>query len=340
MRVGRFLSPHVSDFRERIAVDGEAVSEAEVVDFVARLKARGPLELAGAPPAFFELTLALALEHFARRGVEVAVVEAGVGAKHDATRALENVRSVVLTNVGRDHLDTLGPTLEDVARDKADAIRPGVPILSSATGEAVAVLAEVASARRSPLFLDLPKSRLFELPTGAAPRSPTQERNARLAAAALRLAGVSEAAIATGLQATLPGRAERFSLHGREVLLDGAHNPDAAEALLELARPPFVLVFGAQRKKLGEETLRVLEPHAERVVITDVQGEPSALAQPGRNHIPEPREALREALSSAPKSAQVLVAGSFYLAGQLRPLLLQSTLGAGASGTISARLSP
>jgi dihydrofolate synthase/folylpolyglutamate synthase len=323
--VGCFLSPHVSDFRERVAVDGEAISEAEVVDFVTRLRARGPLEVdgPGRSPAFFELALALALEHFSRHSVEVAVIEAGVGAKHDATRALNNVRSVVLTNIGRDHLDTLGPTLKDVALDKADAIRPGVPILSSATGEVVAVLAEVASARRSPLFLDLPKSRLFELPAGAAPQSPTQGRNGRLAAATLRLAGVSEAAIAAGLQARLPARAERFSLRGREVLLDGAHNPDAARALLELARPPFVLVFGAQSKKLGEETLRVLEPHAERVVITDVRGERSALTRAGRTHVAAPEEALTLALSSPPEGADVLVTGSFYLAGQLRPLLMR-----------------
>lgn len=323
VRVGRFLSPHVSDFRERIAVGGEPISETEVVRFVARLRERGPLDLdgPGTPPAFFELTLAMALEHFARQGVEVAVVEAGVGARHDATRALENVRSVVLTNVGRDHLDTLGPTLRDVALDKADAIRPGVPTLSSATGEAVAVLADVASLRRSPLFLDLPKSRLFELPEGVMPGSPTRERNGRLAAATLKLAGISEASIALGLRETLPARAERFTVGDRDVLLDGAHNPDAARALLELTRPPFVLVFGALAKKLGEETLRVLEPHAERVFVTDVSGERCTLAGQGRVRVADPQEALTQALTGCPEGAQVVVAGSFYLAGQLRPLL-------------------
>ena len=314
VRTGRFISPHVTEFRERIAVDGRWISEPEVLAFVQGLPALEP------PPAFFELTLALALQHFAREKVEIAVTEAGVGARDDATRVLENVRAVVLTNVGRDHLDTLGPTLRDVALDKADAVRPGVPTLTAATGEALEIITAVAAERGSSLYALSVDDPLFALPAELE-TAPAQTLNRRLAAATLRLRGVSEDAVLTGLTATLPARAERFWVTGREVILDGAHNPDAARALLEHTRAPFTLLFGALPKKLGAETLNVLLPYAEHVILTDAApGQTSALQRPGLTFIPEPEAALESALAlTAP--GQVVIAGSFYLAGRLRRVL-------------------
>ena len=315
-QTGRFISPHVDEFRERITVDGQWIAAAEVLGFVQTLPELDPA------PAFFELTLALALDHFARKKVEWGVLEAGVGAKHDATRVLENVRAVIITNVGRDHLDTLGPSLRNVAEDKADAIRPGVPTLTGATGEALAVITEVAAQRRSPLFFSTPQSPLFRLPEGLAPGTPTEVRNRQLVAAALRLQDVPEAAICQGLRASLPARAERFLIKSKEVLLDGAHNPDAALALLEHTRPPFVLLFGALPKKLGRETLAVLAPRAEHIILTNaVPGETSTLQRAGLTFIENAEEALDEALARCKSGGQIVITGSFYLAGRLRPLL-------------------
>ena len=320
-RTGRFISPHIESFRERITVNGRWISEAEVLRFVRALPDHEPA------PAFFELTLALALRHFARERVQVAVVEAGVGAEHDATRVLENVRSVVITNVGRDHLDTLGPTLLDVARDKADAIRPGVLTLTGATGEALGVITEVAARRGSPLFSTPHSSRL---PLGTPARTPTERRNQQLVAATLRRDGLSEAATSRGLSATLPARAERFNVNGKVVLLDGAHNPDAARALLEHtltphAQTPFVLLFGALPKKLGAETLEVLRTHAEHTVLTNaVPGAASALqtsSGAGLEFVAEPETALETALTRCREGGLLVIAGSFYLAGRLRPPL-------------------
>jgi dihydrofolate synthase / folylpolyglutamate synthase len=319
-RTGRFLSPHVEEFRERVAVDGRWVGEAEVLGFVRSLPQ--PLE---ARPAFFELTLALALRHFAHEGAEWAVVEAGVGARHDATRALTNVRGVVITNVGHDHLDTLGPTLREVAYDKADAIRPGVPTLTAAEGEALTIITEVAAQRRSPLFFSTPQSPLFAPPEGPTEAPPTRARNQRLAAAALRLQGVPEAAIREGLRASLPARAERFKVAGREILLDGAHNPAAAGALLEHTRPPFVLLFGTLPKKPGAQTLAVLAPHAREIILTDAApGEASTLEQGGLTVVRDPQRALSAALARLEVGEQLVVAGSFYLASRLRPSLVQA----------------
>ena len=316
LKTGQFISPHVEEFRERISVDGTWITEAEVLAFVQSLPGLEPA------PAFFELTLALALEHFARKKVVWGVLEAGVGAKRDATRVLENVRAVVITNVGRDHLDTLGPSLREVAEDKADAIRPGVPTLTGATGEALEVITEVAVRRRSPLFFSTPQSPLFRLPVGLRPSTLTVRRNQQLVTATLRLQDVPEAAICQGLKATLPARAERFQVGDKEVLLDGAHNPDAAAALLGHARPPFVLLFGALPKKLGKETLAVLEPHAEHIILTDaVPGETSTLQKSGLTFVENLEVALETALAHCKPGGQVVVTGSFYLAGRLRPML-------------------
>ncbi len=315
-KTGQFISPHVAEFRERITVDGSWITEAEVLEFIQKLPELDPA------PAFFELTLALALGYFTRERVAWGVIEAGVGAKHDATRVLENVRAVVITNVGRDHLDTLGPSLREVAEDKADAIRPGIPTLTGATGEALEVITEVAARRRSPLFFSTPQSPLFRLPVGLEPTTPTVRSNQQLVAAALRLQDIPEVAICQGLRATLPARAERFQIWDKEVLLDGAHNPDAAVALLEHTHPPFVLLFGALPKKLGRETLAVLEPYAEHIILTNaVPGEASTLQRAGLTFVEDPEAALEAALARCQPGGQVVVTGSFYLAGRLRPVL-------------------
>jgi dihydrofolate synthase/folylpolyglutamate synthase len=135
-------------------VGQERISGEAVLGFVRRV---APLDLGA---AFFELTLAMALEHFLNMHLEVATVEAGIGAKDDATAVLANVLCTVITNIGEDHLHLLGPGLLDVARDKAEAIRPGVPVVTGAEGDALGVIGEVASAR----FMSLaPTTRCFQL---------------------------------------------------------------------------------------------------------------------------------------------------------------------------------
>ncbi|MDQ3459437.1 MAG: Mur ligase family protein [Deinococcota bacterium] len=332
VRSGLFVSPHVEDFRERISVGGESISEEAVVEFTGRVAALG----LGA--AFFELSLAMALEHFAREGVEVAVVEAGVGARNDATNILDKVLCTVLTNVGEDHLDTLGPGLSDVARDKAEAVRPFVPVVTGARGEALDIVRQVAAGRRSPLHAE-GDSPLFARPPGLQGADPIRRANARLAAAALRASGLGlgEEALAEGLRTPpLPGRAERFFIGGKGVLLDGAHNPPAARALAAMLETPFVLVFGALSRKAGEATLQELEPYALTTFITQADDRPSTLRAGARRvFIADPLQALQAALEAAPPCqvvvgqvvvGQVVVAGSLYLAGRLRPHLRRQSL--------------
>ena len=312
-RTGRFVSPHVESFRERVAVDGRLIREAEVLGFVQRVRGR-------VDAAFFELCFALALEHFAHHEVEVAVLEAGVGARDDATRVLENVQVVAVTNVGLDHQDVLGKTVEEIAADKAAAIRPGIPVVTGATGAGLEVIAAVAAERPSPLYVESSGDPLFELPSDITPTT-AYAQNARLAAAVLRLLGVSEDAVKAGLRAQpLPGRRERFVVDGKTVILDGGHNPDAARALRASLACPYVLVFGALPKKQGAATLAVLEPRALRTLITPVNGEVNPTLSEGRVSL-EPPQAVEQAVKLCPADACVLITGSLYLAGEVRPYL-------------------
>ena len=312
-RTGRFVSPHVEDFRERVSVNGVPISEAEVCAFVERVWGR-------VDAAFFELCVALALEHFNRHGVEVGVFEAGVGARRDATVLLRNVRAVAITNVGLDHQDTLGETVAEIAADKAAAIRVGVPVVTGATGEALNVITSVATKKVSPLYVEGSGDPLFDLPKGVV-SSTCYIQNARLAAAVLRLLEVDEQAVTAGLQTPpLPGRLERFVIEGKTVILDGGHNPDAAKALRSSLHCPYILVFGALPKKQGAATLAVLEPHALHTLITPVNGEVNPKLSEGRVLLIAP-QAVEQAVKLCPPDACVLITGSLYLAGEVRPYL-------------------
>ncbi|WP_119674562.1 glutamate ligase domain-containing protein [Deinococcus sp. RM] len=318
VRSGRFTSPHLTHFEERVRVDGAPIPPAETAAFIAWARAHG------GDAAFFDLTLALAARVFAARGVEVAVMEAGVGGATDATQALGNVAAVALTNVALDHVGVLGGTVSQIARDKAGAARPGVPLLTTAAGETLDVIAEVAAGVGAPLLTPDTHPDLFALPRPPRLEGPHQARNAALAAATLRTleygAGVDGA-----LDATHPGRLERFDVDGRTVLVDGAHNPHAAQALAVAVPRADVLLFGNLARKDTGATLAPLLGVAARRVFTapgDLATPPQDLAaQHGGDAVPDPALALTHALALTPPGGTLLVAGSLYLAGQTRALL-------------------
>ena len=315
---GAYTSPHLVDFRERIRTHLGPVPREAVVRFVAWAREEAWEE----PPGFFDLATALAFLHFRERGVALAAVEAGVGGEKDATNALSRVALTVLTNVGEDHLEALGGTLEAVAREKAGAFRPGVPVVTGARGVGLEVARKVAEERGAPLYVLDPEDPLFALPAPPGLRGAYQEENARLAAAALRLLGLPEAAIALGLrEARHPGRMERFLLKGVEVYLDGAHNPPAAEALAR-EFSAYHLVFGAFPRKDVKGVLAHLLPKARSVRYARA-GEGALGGELGTPFFEDPWEALEDALARAREDGlPVLATGSLYLVGRLRERLV------------------
>ncbi|MCH5717145.1 bifunctional folylpolyglutamate synthase/dihydrofolate synthase [Niabella hibiscisoli] len=123
-KTGLYTSPHLKDFRERIRVNGEMIGEQEVVDFVEQMQP----EIERIQPSFFELTVAMAFDHFTKQNIDIAIIETGLGGRLDSTNIIQPLLSVI-TNIGYDHVQILGNTLEEIAAEKAGIIKPGVPVV-------------------------------------------------------------------------------------------------------------------------------------------------------------------------------------------------------------------
>lgn len=318
----RFLSPHVERFHERIAVDGAELRDEELLSFLPRVDA---LELRPGP-AFFELATALALEVAQRRGADWAVLEAGVGAAGDATRAVDGVVATVITDVAEDHLDLIGPDLAAVARDKAAAVRSGVPVVTGATGGPLAVIRDAARSAGAPLAVLAAGGAAFAWPPGA-PREPDPlaERSARLALAVLRALPLPEGAQSAALAAAiapprLPARRERFALPGgRTVVLDIAHNPPAALALAAALPDGAHLLLGVAARK-DAAGVRAAFGSVARTTLTAARPDERPWGDDPAFH-PDADAAFDAALAALPRGGTLAVAGSVHLAGRLRPRL-------------------
>jgi dihydrofolate synthase/folylpolyglutamate synthase len=146
-KTGLYTSPHLKDFRERIRINGEMIGEQEVVDFVAQHKT----DFETIEPSFFEMTVALAFDAFARHQVDTAIVEVGLGGRLDSTNIITPLLSVI-TNIGWDHMNMLGNTLPLIAREKAGIIKPGIPVIVGEYQPEVAeVFTNTASERGAPI---------------------------------------------------------------------------------------------------------------------------------------------------------------------------------------------
>ncbi len=147
-KTGLYTSPHLKDFRERIRVDGQMANEAFVVDFIENHKAF----IESIQPSFFEITVAMAFEYFAQQQVEVAVVEVGLGGRLDSTNIVQPVLSVI-TNIGWDHMNLLGNTLEAIAGEKAGIIKPNTPVVVGEKQPATEpIFRQVAQQKEAPLL--------------------------------------------------------------------------------------------------------------------------------------------------------------------------------------------
>jgi len=123
-KVGLYTSPHLKDFRERIKINGQMISEELVIDFVKKFK----VDFERIKPSFFEMTVALAFDHFAKNEVDIAIIEVGLGGRLDSTNVITPELSVI-TNIGYDHQQFLGETLPEIAGEKAGIIKPNVPVV-------------------------------------------------------------------------------------------------------------------------------------------------------------------------------------------------------------------
>lgn len=273
LRVGLYTSPHLLDFRERIRVQGQMIPQERVVDFVERERAFfEPLH-----PSFFELTTALALLYFQERQADWAVLECGLGGRLDCTNIVRP-RLSVITNISLDHTQYLGPTLADIAGEKAGIIKPRTPVV---VGEVLPqtrpVFLRAAARQRAPLtFAQEQSDEALRLPRFAPHfqlTGPCQHRNLRTILSALTQLRalepglpLSDATICSGLSAVCPltGLQGRWQVVARDPLtiLDAGHNPGAwmriAPRLSELAPRGLHLVLGFSADKDVSSVLSLL----------------------------------------------------------------------------------
>jgi dihydrofolate synthase/folylpolyglutamate synthase len=148
-KTGLYTSPHLRDFRERMRINGEMIDAGFVVDFTQRIQPA----IEAIAPSFFEITVAMAFDYFARQGVDIAVVEVGLGGRLDSTNIITPELSVI-TNIGWDHMNLLGNSLPEIATEKAGIIKPGIPVIvGEVLPETKPVFETIAAAQKAPLIM-------------------------------------------------------------------------------------------------------------------------------------------------------------------------------------------
>jgi dihydrofolate synthase/folylpolyglutamate synthase len=354
-KTGLYTSPHLYDFRERIRVDGETVSEEFVITFTERVRPW----IVEIQPSFFEITVAMAFEWFAKQDVDIAVIEVGLGGRLDSTNIIMPVLSVI-TNISWDHMNMLGNTLSAIAGEKAGIIKHGVPVvIGQRTAESEPVFIEQARSAGAPIHFaedrfavrtlqQGPRCRELDAYDRFLQRHETisldlggiyQEQNVATALTAIQIlqeAGVEikpehykaawrQVKARTGLM----GRWEVLREHPL-LVLDVAHNQDGMtqlhRQLKELRYEKLHLIFGVVRDKEIDGVLALL-PQADQYYFTQAHI-PRALpvadlvaAAAGKGlqgaAYPDVNSALEDALLNAGAEDLILICGSIFLVAEI-----------------------
>lgn len=234
-KTGLYTSPHLKDFRERIRIDGEEVSKEFIVEFTEKVK---PL-IEALNPSFFEITVAMAFEWFALQKVDMAIIEVGLGGRLDSTNVVTPLLSVI-TNIGWDHMDILGDSLEKIAAEKGGIIKEGIPILLGEVGlESFPVLDKIAKAKNAPFLVAAEAD--IEFVIHCSLKGNYQVKNIGTVISALKMleeegfefdkAKILEALSDVNKFSGLRGR---WDILGKDplIIVDTAHNRDGIDAVM------------------------------------------------------------------------------------------------------------
>ena len=355
-RVGLYTSPHLVEFRERIRVNGEMISESQVAELTEQLQTLCQPDLS---PTFFEYTTAMAFQHFVDSGVDIAVLEVGLGGRFDATNVVMPM-ACAITTISLDHQEYLGNTRSSIAFEKAGIIKPGMPVvLGRLEDDAWRMIEQAAGERQAPVLRfkedfctegEDPRQFSYRglgveydgLTCALEGRHQLDNAACALAlvgAAAPQGIGITAEAVREGLRrVNWAGRLE-FADGYPTILLDGAHNPAAATALADFLTHsdqthrlrPAVLVLGMMRDKDHRGFFEPLKGLVDEVVLTQADLPRSATAHELRaslgDLIPHPHvvSSLSDAMTLARQLATpdglVCVTGSLMLVGECKAWL-------------------
>jgi len=352
-KTGLYTSPHLVDFNERIQVNNRPISNSHVVASYNAIKKahHGDRE-----PTFFEFATVMAFVEFARRKVDWAVIETGMGGRLDATNIIRP-RVSIITNISLEHRDYLGDTLEQISAEKAGIIKPRTPVVTGIRQKkALAVVKNKAAEKSAPLFrlgkefkVRRQAAGTFsyhgidaswrQLQTGLA--GSHQVDNAALVLAACEILNQNGGKLTLDhIRAGLinnrwPGRLEIVSTEPR-IILDGAHNFIAARNLARFLSDNFdqrkiTMVIGILDDKPYRAMLKCLLPTANRVILTRAKINRAMAPEkleplakkiiPGVTIIPDVNQALEHALKTAAPDDVICVAGSLYVVGEAKEAL-------------------
>ena len=355
-RVGLYTSPFINRFNERIQVNGEQITDEELVRLVETI--RPAADAMADVPTEFEIITALGMLCFAEQHCDIVVLEVGLGGALDSTNVIDPPECAVITALGMDHVKELGPTIADIAAAKAGILKPGSPVVSyGGVPEADAVIARTAAEQNAPLHVvDFSKLTVeggdldevtFDFDGLNGVRLPLigsyQPRNAAVAITVLRVLrekgwNIPEEAIRQGLETVRwPGR---FDVRRKDPLfiIDGGHNPQCIQALVKniqdyLADRPLTILTGVLADKDYNCMYRNVEPYAKEF-ITVTPGNPRALnahdlaqylSQFGKpvTACDAVADGVRLAVEHAGKDGVVLCYGSLYMIGEIEAGLQQ-----------------
>jgi dihydrofolate synthase/folylpolyglutamate synthase len=357
-RVGLYTSPHLIDFRERIRVQGENISEGDVCELTEQI--RGMAESRSAL-TFFEFTTAMAFRHFMNQQVDIAVIEVGMGGRFDATNVLKPL-GVLITGIDFDHEAYLGDSLRAIAQEKAGVIHHPTPVVFGPMSEDIRRIFEnQARQGHAPCFrfgqeFSLSQTGKMEFTFhGTEWTIPGLQTNllgrhqmvnavntlALLETAVEKQYPLSPAAIRTGLQQVKwRGRLEVIH-HDPLIILDGAHNPSGAQVVFDFLHSQIhdcpgrklILVIGMMHDKNHQGFLRVLLPIVDRLILTQPRMERAASVDALKQAVnrddlvpyllSDSWEAFNQAKQIANPSDVICVTGSLFLVGEVLERLTQ-----------------
>ena len=359
LKVGKFTSPHLVRYNERIEVDGKEISDEDfaLVVTAVRRAVESVMAKGTDQPTQFEVLTAAAFLHFALQKLDYAVIEVGLGGLWDSTNVITPVVSVI-TNVSLDHTDRCGKTVEEIAMQKAGIIKDGVPVVTAAEGEALGPIQAMALFKQAPLYIygkaftgqevaSSMEGQTFTLSAGDyhsnyEPKLPGAHQilNTAVAVVAAKLASkqdsrINELALHQGVALTKwPGRLERIS-QNPDVILDGAHNP-AGAAVLRAALDKYYsgkkicFIFGMMGDKDISQVITTLFRKEDTIYTVRADegaraAEPEALAEQIGSQAQAMHDlaaAYKTALAEVGEDGLVCVCGSLYLVGTFKKMLL------------------
>lgn len=354
-KTGLYTSPHLKDFRERIKVNGEMVSEEFVILFTERIRPR----IEEIEPSFFEITVAMAFEYFAQQEVDIAIIETGLGGRLDSTNVIVPELSII-TNIGWDHMNLLGNTLEKIAAEKAGIIKEKIPVVvGEVIPETISIFEETAYEKNAPLSIAERKRHItdwnwekHELVVEVASEHQTDHKIYHLdlqgvyqtknlltvleACSILQQKGwkLDNDAIQQGLKHTK----KITGLHGRWevihtsplVVMDVAHNADGIRQLVQqaelISHDQLHIIIGMVKDKDIDRVLSLL-PKTANYYFTKAQipralPENELMEKAGKlklkgDSFPDVNEALEFALQHTHPDDLIIICGSVFLVGEV-----------------------